>query len=53
MKMRARRKFVFSSGDHVLEVRLSPAIVSFYALPAPAQVGPMSPSRIVLLYPRD
>ena len=46
MKMRARRKFVFSSCDHALEVRLSPAIVSFYAPPAPAMARPVSPPRI-------
>jgi hypothetical protein len=35
MRMRARRRFTFSSWDHALEVRLSPAIVSLHA-PLPA-----------------
>jgi len=40
MSMRARRRF--SPCAHALEVRLSPAIVSWSAPPAPALVGPVS-----------
>jgi hypothetical protein len=39
MTMRARRRSRFASCDHALEVRLSPAIVSFYAPPAAAPAG--------------
>src|SRR5690349_14946578 len=39
MRMRARRRF--SPCDHALEVRLSPAIISLYAPPATALVGPV------------
>jgi hypothetical protein len=42
MTMRARRRFRPSPCDHVLEVRLSPAIVSFYVPPAIAPACPVS-----------
>ncbi len=45
MKMRARRKFVFSSCDHRLEARLSPASLAFSAPPVPALVGALSAPR--------
>jgi hypothetical protein len=41
MKMRAQRRFRFSCCDQVLEVRLSPAIVSPYVIVATSLASPI------------